>query len=122
MLQTERLLLRQWTEEDFLPFSHLCCDMARKIKSLINSHGWGFWAIEIPNLEKFIGFVGLHTPKDNMPFLPCVEVGWRLSKEHWGKGYATEAANESLKYAFNILNLNEVVRSPLYLIYAHTVS
>jgi ribosomal-protein-alanine N-acetyltransferase len=67
------------------------------------------WAVEIPNQHKFIGFVGLHTTKDNMPFSPCVEIGWRLSKQHWGKGYAIEAATKALEYAFNKLNLAEVV-------------
>jgi len=127
MLKTNRLLLRQWTEQDFFPFSEMCSDpdvmeffpklqtqqesfeMAKKIQSLINDRGWGLWAMEIPEQHKFIGFVGLHTPSDRMPFSPCVEIGWRLSKHHWGKGYATEAANESLRYAFDTLNLNEVV-------------
>jgi ribosomal-protein-alanine N-acetyltransferase len=127
MLQTERLLLRQWTESDFLPFAEMCRDkevmehfpklqtqeesfeMGRKILSLINERGWGFWAVEIPIQSKFIGFVGLHIPINKMPFSPCVEIGWRLSKHYWGKGYATEAAKEVLKYAFNTLNLNEVV-------------
>ncbi|BHH82769.1 GNAT family N-acetyltransferase [Desulforhopalus sp. 52FAK] len=127
MLKTDRLLLRQWTEDDFLPFAEMCSDkdvmeffpkpqtqkesygMAKKIQSLIKDRGWGFWAIEIPGQHKFIGFVGLHAPKDSMPFSPCVEIGWRLSNQHWGKGYATEAAKAALEFAFNKLNLNEVV-------------
>ena len=127
MLKTNRLLLRKWTEDDFLPFAEMCSDkdvmecfpkpqtkeesygMGKKILSLIKKRGWGFWAVEIPNQHKFIGFVGLHTPTDKMPFSPCVEIGWRLSKQHWGKGYATEAAKEALKFAFTQLNLNEVV-------------
>ena len=127
MLKTNRLLLRQWIENDFLPFAEMCSDkdvmeffpkvqtqeesykMGLKIQSLINERGWGMWAIEIPNEHKFIGFVGLHVPSDNLPFSPCVEIGWRLSKKHWGKGYATEAAKEILEYAFNTLNLSEVV-------------
>ena len=127
MLKTDRLLLRQWTEDDFLPFSEMCSDkevmeyfpklqtkdesykIGEKILALINERGWGFWAVEIPNQYKFIGFVGLHSPTDKMPFSPCIEIGWRLSKQHWGKGYATEAAKEALKFAFTQLNLNEVV-------------
>ncbi|WP_193226531.1 GNAT family N-acetyltransferase [Pseudoalteromonas distincta] len=66
-------------------------------------------AVEIPNQHKFIGFVGLHIPTKKMPFLPCVEVGWRLSRNHWGKGYATEGAKEALRFAFDSLNLDEVV-------------
>ena len=85
------------------------CSMGSKIQSLINERGWGFWAIEIPSQKKFIGFVGLHIPKENLPFSPCVEIGWRIAKEYWGQGYATEAAKESLRYAFTKLNLSEVV-------------
>ena len=127
MIKTSRLLLRQWTQDDFLAFAELCSDkdvmeffpkqltqkesfeMAEKIRSLIKDRGWGFWALEIPNEHKFIGFVGLHTPTDRMPFSPCVEIGWRLSSQHWGKGYATEAAKAALDYAFNSLHLSEVV-------------
>ena len=127
MVETDSLLLRQWTEEDFFPFAEMCSnenvmeffpktqtreesyEMAKKIQSLIKERGWGFWAVEIPNQQKFIGFVGLHTPKDSMPFSPCVEVGWRLSNQHWGKGYATEGAKAALEYAFNRLGLSEVV-------------
>ena len=127
MLKTTRLLLRQWTEDDFRPFSKLCSDkdvmqffpklqtqdesfkMAAKIQSLISERGWGLWAVEIPVQHPFIGFVGLHIPKSNMPFSPCVEIGWRLARQHWGRGYATEAAKEALKFAFDTLSLNEVV-------------
>jgi RimJ/RimL family protein N-acetyltransferase len=127
MLKTERLILRQWNDDDFLPFFNISSDkevmeffpsrmtekesnnLGGRIQSLIQERGWGFWAIEIPSFEKFIGFVGLHIPKDSLPFSPCVEIGWRLSKSYWGKGYATEAAKESLKYAFTILKLDEVV-------------
>ena len=127
MLHTKRLLLRQWGEEDLPSFSQMSRDkdvmefypklltkeesdnMARTIQSLITERGWGLWAVEIPNQEAFIGYVGLHVPKDNLPFSPCVEIGWRLAKEHWGKGYATEAATECLRYAFFELDLDEVV-------------
>ncbi|BFM15946.1 GNAT family N-acetyltransferase [Maricurvus nonylphenolicus] len=127
MLKTNRLILRQWTKEDYPYLSDLCADeevmeffpallsedesfaMAERIHSLISERGWGFWAVEIPDQHKFIGFVGLHTPTDAMPFSPCVEIGWRLAKQHWGKGYATEAANAALEYAFTTLNLDEVV-------------
>lgn len=127
MLETQRLLLRQWVENDFHSFAEICADkevmkffpktlsssesykMAKQMQSLINQRGWGFWAVEIPTLKQFIGFVGLHTPKVEMPFSPCVEIGWRLSKKYWGQGYATEAATAVLQYAFNELELREVV-------------
>lgn len=127
LIKTKRLLLRQWTENDFSSFSIMCADeevmeffpatmtenesveTGRKIQSLIDERGWGFWAVEIPNQHAFIGFVGLHTPTRLLPFSPCVEIGWRLSKESWGKGYASEAAKASLNYAFTELKLDEVV-------------
>lgn len=80
--------------------------MGNTIRSLIAERGWGFWAVEVRGENGFIGFVGLHIPKHNMPFSPCVEIGWRLAKECWGMGYATEAASEALRYAFTHLDLS----------------
>ena len=126
-LKTERLLLREWSDRDLSGFAELNSDpetmaffpgqlsreesdaVAEKCQSLISKRGWGFWAVELKSSGEFMGFVGLHTPKPNLPFSPCVEIGWRLLKKYWGKGYATEAAQASLGYAFNTLNLNEVV-------------
>jgi RimJ/RimL family protein N-acetyltransferase len=59
--------------------------------------------------QQFIGFVGLHKAHAQLPFAPCVQIGWRLASNRWGKGYATEAATAALDFAFNQLNLNEVV-------------
>ena len=126
-LETERLLLRQWIEQDLPVFAELNSDldvmeffpkplnreesdaMAQRCELLISERGWGFWATEIKESGKFIGFVGLHKPKATLPFSPCVEIGWRLLGNYWGHGYATEAAREALKYSFEILCLNEVV-------------
>ena len=126
-INTKRLLLRNWRESDFDPFCAMCADKevmryfpstltrceslatAHKIKSLIDERGWGFWAVEIPDCCEFIGFVGLHTPSANLPFAPCVEVGWRLNKAFWGKGYATEAASAAIDYGFSVLQLAEIV-------------
>jgi len=126
-LRTERLILRNWKESDFGAFGDMCSDpevmrffpstlsvaesleVALKIKSLIDSRGWGFWAVEIPDKHDFIGFVGLHTPKNNLPCSPCVEVGWRLAKAYWGNGYATEAAQAALDFGFDALGLQNIV-------------
>jgi len=125
-LNTERLLLRQWKQEDFAPFAELNSDsdvmeyfpstlspeqsddLARLAQKLIAERGWGIWAIELITTGDFIGFVGLHYPDDDLPFTPCVEIAWRLRKQFWGKGYATEAAKESLSFAFSTLQLDEV--------------
>ena len=82
--------------------------MANKIKSIMSERTWGFWAVELLDEQQFIGFVGLHKPVYELPVSPCIEIGWRLAKEYWGKGYATEAGRASLKFAFEELALKEV--------------
>ena len=126
-IETERLIMRQWLQSDYAPFAIISADpsvmkyypntltelksneFAEKCEKLINNNGWGFWAVELKNNSEFIGFVGLHNPEDELPFSPCTEIGWRISKQNWGRGYATEAANSALKYAFEQLELAEVV-------------
>jgi len=126
-LATKRLTLRQWKDEDCLKFAALNADqsvmeffpkilsrsesdeMADKIRSLIENHGWGLWAVELKESGEFIGFTGLHQPNINLPFSPCVEIGWRLANKYWGSGYAPEAAREALQFAFINLKLEEVV-------------
>jgi RimJ/RimL family protein N-acetyltransferase len=82
--------------------------LADRCQTYIAERGWSFWAVETKSTPEFIGFVGLHTPAD-LPFSPCVEVGWRLAAKHWGKGFATEAARGALRVAFERLRLLEVV-------------
>jgi len=60
------------------------------------------------NSKQFIGFIGLNEPGYTLPFSPCVEIGWRLARAYWGKGYATEGAQVSLNYAFSELGLEQV--------------
>ncbi|MEH6346134.1 MAG: GNAT family N-acetyltransferase [Bermanella sp.] len=84
-------------------------ELVKKLSLSINKRGWGFWALELKTTGEFIGFTGLHKPEANLPFNPCVEIGWRLGKKHWGKGYATEAAQLAQEFAFKQLLLAEVV-------------
>ena len=125
--RTQRLLIRGWQSSDYAPFARINADPdvmryfpaplteaesnanADVISGLIDVRGWGFWAVEIPNVAPFIGFVGLHIPSVTLPFSPCFEIGWRLDKKFWGHGYATEAAQFALKYGFAELGLNEIV-------------
>jgi RimJ/RimL family protein N-acetyltransferase len=125
--ETERLRLRQWQAPDREPFAELNADprvteyfpsaldraasdaMADRCESLIVERGWGFWAAELKNGAQFIGFVGLHIPSHELPFMPCVEIGWRLAFQYWGKGYATEAARGCLRIGFERLQLEEIV-------------
>lgn len=125
-LETKRLKLRQWQQSDFAEFEKINADsivmeyysstlsteqsnnMAEYLQKLIAERSWGLWAVEVKNNQQFIGFVGLHEPTHNLPVTPCVEIGWRLNKAYWGKGYATEAAKRCLQFAFEELKLVEV--------------
>jgi len=80
-----------------------------KTIDLIDRDGYGLFAVEIKDCGQFIGFIGLAVPNYETHFTPCTEIGWRLHKSFWGNGYATEAAKGVLDFAFNKLNLNEVV-------------
>lgn len=126
-LETERLRLRQWRLADREPFAAMNADprvmeyfpaeltraesdaIADRCQFLIEERGWGFWAAECKATQEFIGFVGLHTPSAELPFSPCVEVGWRLAFARWGKGFASEAAKEALRVGFHSLGLKEIV-------------
>lgn len=69
----------------------------------------GLYAVRVRDTSTFIGFVGLATPSFEAPFMPCVEIGWRLARNAWGHGYATEAARAVLTHGFTALGLPEVV-------------
>ena len=123
-LRTERLILRRWREDDRGPFAALNVDPAvmeffvnpltraesddfvDRIEAHFDEHGWGLWAVEVAATGEFTGFVGLWRPNWD-PSL--VEVGWRLAKQHWGYGYAPEAAIAAVDDGFNRLGLREIV-------------
>jgi RimJ/RimL family protein N-acetyltransferase len=73
------------------------------------AHGYGFWALEVVGGEPFVGFTGLANPAFSAPFLPAVEIGWRLARSAWGHGYAAEAAREACRFAFAELELRSIV-------------
>ena len=126
-LVTARLRLRAWTEADREPFAALNADprvmeffpsvLTRKqsdatmerIRAHFDRHGFGLWALDVPGVTEFAGFVGLAVPGFEAPFTPCVEIAWRLAAEHWGHGYVQEAARAALHTAFVHLELKQVV-------------
>ena len=126
-LRTDRLLLRQWREDDREPFAALNGDPAvmehfpapmdraasdallDRLRGDLAGRGWGLWAVEVLDGGAFAGFVGLAPVGDDLPPAPGVEVGWRLAHEHWGRGYAPEAAARAVRFAFEELALPEVV-------------
>lgn len=74
----------------------------------IGNNGYGFFAVERKDNGEFIGFTGLSNPTFEAAFTPCVEIGWRLSRENWGYGFATGAAQACLKFGFEDLILDEI--------------
>lgn len=126
-LRTERLVLRDWRESDREPFAAMNADPAvmeffprpleraesdaavSRIREHLASHGFGLWAVEVPGVAEFIGFVGLAIPRFEAHFTPCVEIGWRLARAFWSRGYATEAARAALGYGFRERGLDEIV-------------
>jgi RimJ/RimL family protein N-acetyltransferase len=83
--------------------------LADRIEAHFQRHGFGLWAVEIPTITQFAGFIGLAVPAFEAPFTPCVEIGWRLDAEHWNQGYATEGARAALEFGFRWLQLEEIV-------------
>ena len=125
MLKTGRLVLRQWTDEDFEPFAALNSDpevMCYFLNSLsrensaevlntcrdsIEKDGFGFWALEVREAKEFVGMLGGYLAED-LPCSPCVEMCWHLSQSSWRRGYAKETALECLRFAFEDLGLEKL--------------
>jgi RimJ/RimL family protein N-acetyltransferase len=126
-IETPRLRMRRWQERDREPFAAMNADPAVMAffpavltraasdasidlwQSQLEAQGWSNWALELRATGAFIGFTGLSVPRRVLPFSPCVEVGWRLARDHWGRGYATEAARAALRVGFERLRLAEVI-------------
>jgi len=83
--------------------------MIEKVEAHFDERGFGLWALEIAETGEFIGFTGLSTPRFPAHFMPAIEIGWRLARSAWGRGYASEAAHLALKFGFEDVNLPEIV-------------
>jgi RimJ/RimL family protein N-acetyltransferase len=124
---TERLVLRRWREADREPFARINTDprvmefypavlsryasdaLVDRIEAHFEQHGFGLFAAELRGTGVFIGYIGLSVPQFAAAFTPCVEVGWRLGAEYWGRGLATEGAREAVRFAFGELALEALV-------------
>ena len=127
VVTTSRLLLRPWRDDDLEPYAALnadprvraffpslqtyeeSADSMRYIRNHFEDRGFGLWAVEVVGGARFIGFIGLSVPAFDAPFMPCVELGYRLAFEHWGKGYATEGARAAVASGFTTFGLEEIV-------------
>lgn len=124
--ESERLLFRDWKEEDLPVFARMNKDplvmqhfpktlteeetslFYERIREEFQRLGLGLYAVEVKESGQFIGYIGFHEASFPSPFTPCIEIGWRLSSSAWGKGYATEGARACLSYGFRELDLREV--------------
>jgi len=127
VLTTDRLLLRMWREEDRAPFARMNADpkvmeffvsplswedsdaLVDRIEADFAEYGFGLWAVEEIEAGRFIGFTGLVDQTFEAHFTPAVEISFRLAWHSWGKGYATEAATEAIRYGFETAGLAEIV-------------
>ena len=126
-ITSERLLLRRWRDADRQPFQKLNADprvmefmpgrlapedsdaMIVRIEQHFEHHGIGLFAAELIAEKAFIGFIGLSVPAFDAPFMPAVEIGWRLAFECWGQGLATEGARAVVRHAFETAGLTSLV-------------
>ena len=126
IFQSDRLGFRQWNASDKVPFAAMNADplvmeyfpatlskeesdsLVDRISAQQEREGFTFFAVDELESGQFIGFIGLSKTPYETPFTPCVEIGWRLQKSAWGKGYATEGAKACLRFAFEKLGLTEI--------------
>ncbi len=127
MIQTPRLILRQWQHSDTAPFIQMCADdevmryfykklnaeeaiaFMNRLRDAIDTRGWGLYAVELKATGEFIGFIGLHMRPPEFEIADAPEIGWRLLPQYWHQGYATEGAKAVLKHAFRNLRLEKVI-------------
>lgn len=126
-LHTERLLLRTWQPADLPGFAALNGDpqvmrhfpsvmsrpqsdaMARRMQAHFAQHGFGYWVLERHGQPGLIGVLGLQRVNFEAAFTPAVEIGWRLQQAHWRQGYALEAARAVLTFAFEKVQLEQLL-------------
>ncbi len=126
-IETERLVLRDWREADAEPFARMNADprvmeffakpltraesdaLVARERALIGEQGCGLYAAEEKASGAFVGFVGLADVRFPAAFAPATEIGWRLAREFWGGGYATEAARAVVTDAFTRFGFESLV-------------
>jgi RimJ/RimL family protein N-acetyltransferase len=127
IVETPRLILRQWRDSDLDPWAEMNADprvmeffpgtydrarseeTANLMRISLERDGYGLWAVELKGDGRFAGMIGINEMTYDVPFEPRREVGWRLAYDAWGHGYATEGARASLRVAFETLGWDEVV-------------
>jgi RimJ/RimL family protein N-acetyltransferase len=127
IIKTKRLGLRNWLPSDTAPFAAMCADdevmkhfpgtlsfqETENLISILQKHfedfGYTYFAVDVLETNEFIGFAGIKNQTWESNYTPCVDIGWRLKREAWGKGYATEAAKACLENASTLFNIKEIL-------------
>lgn len=126
LFKSERLGFRPWTTDDLESMAAINADeevmkhfpktydieetrdFIERMHRQYTKTGFCYFATEILRSKKFIGFIGLSSISFEAKFTPCVDMGWRLAKDEWGNGYATEGAKACLNFGFITMGLNEI--------------
>lgn len=126
-LESERLLLRPWRDQDVPHWVSMGADprvmrffpatyeaeyaekMAARLRERLEADGYGWWVLEAKDVSPFAGVICLEPVPFEAAFTPAFEIGWRLKAEHWGRGYATEGAALAARFGFDVLHLDEIV-------------
>ncbi|GAA4296758.1 GNAT family N-acetyltransferase [Aestuariibaculum suncheonense] len=124
---SRRLGFRNWMTSDLNEFAKMNADkevmkhfpktlttnetsaFIERLQNHFITHGFNYFAVEILETGEFIGFIGLANKIFESNFTPAVDIGWRLKKSAWGRGYATEGAKRCLKFAFDDLDLDRII-------------
>ena len=127
IFKSERLGFRNWSKEDLVEFAKLNGDEAvmehfpeilsnkevaifiSQLKAHFDENGFTYYATEILETGEFIGMIGLAFQKYETNFTPAIDIGWRLKRSAWGKGFATEGAKRCIEYGFNELNIDQII-------------
>ncbi len=127
LFKSERLGFRNWRHKDLDEFTKLNSDkevmehfpktlsrkevkvLIEKLKNHFENNGFTYYATEVLETKEFIGMIGLAYQEYETEYTPAVDIGWRLKRNAWGKGYATEGAKRCLEYAFDEPNIDKII-------------
>ncbi len=127
LFKSERLGFRHWRSKDLDAFAKLNSDEAVmehfpktlskeeveifivQLKEHFVKNGFTYYATEILATKEFIGMIGLAFQEYQTNYTPAIDIGWRLKRGAWGKGYATEGAKRCLEYGFNELGITKII-------------
>lgn len=127
LFSSERLGFRSWKESDDVKLYKISSDPEvmkyfpqtetleqtrdgrKKMQEIFDKKGYCYFIVELLETSEVIGFIGVYDQVYESDFTPAIDIGWRIAKKHWNKGYATEGAKRCLKYVFETLKLKRLI-------------